>query len=225
MYRTRTAATSAVAVLAVALAGCAGAEDDLADTPPVEDDEGDEGDDDSDGDETSDDGALPDGDDEPAGGDEPPDGDQPADGDDEPAGDDGSADDGAADDDDAPADEDEVSDEPDRVEPDPSDDAGESDVSAGLDEWIEIAIEDLTDRAGVDAQDVTTITAERVTWSDGSLGCPESDRMYTMALVDGYRIVLEADGQRYAYHGEDGSEPFYCAAPRDPSGDQGRVES
>jgi SAM-dependent methyltransferase len=40
--------------------------------------------------------------------------------------------------------------------------------------------------AGVamDADAVTVVTVERVTWPDGSLGCPDPDQMYTMALVE-----------------------------------------
>ena len=54
---------------------------------------------------------------------------------------------------------------------------------------------------------------EEVTWKDGSLGCAERGSMYTQALVDGQRIVLEADGSRYEYHsGADGS-PFLCEEP------------
>jgi hypothetical protein len=38
--------------------------------------------------------------------------------------------------------------------------------------------------------------AERVTWSDGSLGCPAPDRMYTQSLVPGYRVRLRGpDGE------------------------------
>ena len=43
------------------------------------------------------------------------------------------------------------------------------------------------------------VRAEAVTWNDGSLGCPEAGQSYTQALVDGYRLILEVDGERYDY--------------------------
>ena len=61
-------------------------------------------------------------------------------------------------------------------------------------------VEDAAGRADVDASAITVVEAAAVTWSDGSLGCPEPGMMYTQALVDGYRVVLEADGTQYDYH-------------------------
>jgi hypothetical protein len=44
------------------------------------------------------------------------------------------------------------------------------------------------------------VAAEVVTWSDGSLGCPQPGRMYTQALVPGWRIRVGAGGQDLDYH-------------------------
>ena len=38
--------------------------------------------------------------------------------------------------------------------------------------------------------DLKVLSAEAVTWSDGSLGCPEPGMMYTQALVPGYRVQI-----------------------------------
>jgi hypothetical protein len=38
-----------------------------------------------------------------------------------------------------------------------------------------------------------------VTWSDGALGCPAPGRFYTQALVPGFRVQLEAGGERFDY--------------------------
>lgn len=46
---------------------------------------------------------------------------------------------------------------------------------------------------------LTVVRAEFVTWSDGSLGCPEPGVMYTQALVDGYWVVLDAGGSHMDY--------------------------
>lgn len=55
-------------------------------------------------------------------------------------------------------------------------------------------------QAQVDVKDVKVMTAELVQWPNGALGCPQPGRMYTQALVPGYRVVLQAGGKRYHYH-------------------------
>jgi len=77
-------------------------------------------------------------------------------------------------------------------------------------EAVEAAIADAAARFSVEASEVAVAGALRVVWSDGSLGCPEDGMMYTQALVDGYLLTLEVDGQRVAYHGENGQPPFLC---------------
>lgn len=81
---------------------------------------------------------------------------------------------------------------------------------------VSIAIADAADRAGVPAEDVSFESFEEVTWPDGALGCPQPDEMYTQALVEGYRIVLEVDGERWHYHGAIGDDPFHCEDPEEP---------
>ncbi|MFN8482654.1 MAG: hypothetical protein U0768_06375 [Anaerolineae bacterium] len=68
------------------------------------------------------------------------------------------------------------------------------------------------------ASDIQVKSAGAVTWNDGSLGCPQPGMMYTMALVPGYRVVLEANGKTYSYHGAGGQPPRLCENPRLPSG-------
>jgi hypothetical protein len=75
---------------------------------------------------------------------------------------------------------------------------------------VEAAIADASQRFGVEGQEVAVAGALRVTWSDGSLGCPEDGMMYTQALVPGYLLTLEIAGQRVDYHGADGQAPFLC---------------
>jgi hypothetical protein len=75
---------------------------------------------------------------------------------------------------------------------------------------VEAAIADAAVRFDVAESEVAVAGALRVVWSDGSIGCPEEDTMYTQALVDGYLLTLEVGGQRVAYHGENGQAPFLC---------------
>jgi hypothetical protein len=65
---------------------------------------------------------------------------------------------------------------------------------------IRAVSDDAARRSGVDPARVRVLEAGAVTWSDGSLGCPEPDRMYTQALVPGYRVRVEAGGQQFDYH-------------------------
>lgn len=58
---------------------------------------------------------------------------------------------------------------------------------------------DAAERADVDPEAVRVVQAEQVTWNDGSLGCPEPGMSYTMALVDGYHVILEAGDQELDY--------------------------
>ena len=75
-------------------------------------------------------------------------------------------------------------------------------AAAGTDlqSLIRTVSDDAARRSGVAASQVRVLEAGAVTWSDGSLGCPEPDRMYTQALVPGYRIRVEAGGQQFDYH-------------------------
>jgi hypothetical protein len=79
---------------------------------------------------------------------------------------------------------------------------------------VEVAKADLAKRLGVDAGQVTVVSSSEVTWSDGSLGCPEPGMHYTQALVQGSRIILEAAGKQYHYHSGGTRPPFLCTNPQ-----------
>ena len=72
----------------------------------------------------------------------------------------------------------------------------------------------LAQQVGATAADsARVVTAEEVTWPNGALGCPQPGRMYTQALVPGYRVVFEADGKTYAYHASRAAGFKYCKLP------------
>jgi len=75
------------------------------------------------------------------------------------------------------------------------------------------AMADLAGRLEIDTDQIELVTEEPVTWSDGSIGCPEPGMSYTQALVEGYRIVLAVDDTEYRYHGATGGDPFLCERP------------
>jgi hypothetical protein len=64
---------------------------------------------------------------------------------------------------------------------------------------LDAILADAAQRSGVEADDIAVTRAESVTWSDGSLDCPEPGMSYTQALVDGYHVVLDAGGEELDY--------------------------
>jgi hypothetical protein len=64
------------------------------------------------------------------------------------------------------------------------------------------------------ASQLKVITTDEVTWTDGSLGCPAPGASYTMALVPGYRIVIQAGAQRLQYHASRGGNLIHCPPGR-----------
>jgi hypothetical protein len=59
---------------------------------------------------------------------------------------------------------------------------------------------DAAQRLGLAASKIVVESAEAVVWSDGSLGCPEPDMVYTQALVPGFRVRLRAEDRLLDYH-------------------------
>ena len=73
---------------------------------------------------------------------------------------------------------------------------------------------DAAQRAGVALDQVKVLTVESVTWSDGSLGCPEPGMMYTQALVRGNRVRVDAAGTILLYHSGVQNTFVHCPADR-----------
>ena len=92
-------------------------------------------------------------------------------------------------------------------------------VVVSLASVTEAALVDAAGRTGQSRADLKVLSAEAVTWSDGSLGCPQPGMMYTQALVPGYRVRIEAGGQVLDYHAGKSGRPVLCPAElaRDPA--------
>ncbi len=86
-----------------------------------------------------------------------------------------------------------------------------------LDRWlqsqIEIAVADLARQLNIVESTITVVRAERVTWRDGSLGCPQPGMGYNQALVPGSFIQLAVDGAIYNYHGGRNNRLRLCDSP------------
>ncbi len=98
--------------------------------------------------------------------------------------------------------------------PTPAASANPAMIDPALRPRVELALADAAKRTGVDVSTLMVKSAERVTWSDGAVGCPEKGMMYTQMLVPGYRIVLESGATALAYHGSMRGQPFFCPANR-----------
>ena len=72
-------------------------------------------------------------------------------------------------------------------------------------------VADAAKRFQVAESAVVLTRAEQVTWPDGSLGCPHAGRMYTQALVPGYRLVARTTGGELQYHTDSRGNLAHCA--------------
>lgn len=66
---------------------------------------------------------------------------------------------------------------------------------------VDPVVAEVASIAGVPVDQVTVLSAEPVTFPDGSLGCPVPGLAYTQIPVDGYRIVAEVGGKSFDYRG------------------------
>ncbi len=78
---------------------------------------------------------------------------------------------------------------------------------------IQLAIEDLATRLGINAEGISFMSAETTVWPDGALGCP-TDKVYIAEKVPGFRIRLGANGQVYAYHTDRAGQVVLCQAAK-----------
>ena len=111
--------------------------------------------------------------------------------------------------------------------PTPTDDAvpaGPVDSSVLEREEVKAAVAAEAKRRDVSEDQVEVTGFASVTWTDGSLGCPQPGMHYTQALVPGEQLILEVDGERASYHAGRDGEFSYCANPVPPApGNSGGV--
>lgn len=108
---------------------------------------------------------------------------------------------------------------------DPPREASEtSQDSAGVpQDLLEAMKADLADRLNVDRSGIEVRSGRAVTWSDGSLECPEPGESYTQALVDGYHVILVVEGGEYDYR-SDGTRYFKLCQNARANGSGGAVD-
>jgi hypothetical protein len=85
-------------------------------------------------------------------------------------------------------------------------------------------VADAAKRFNVPESAVVLTRAEQVTWSDGSLGCPQPGFMYTHMLVEGFRVTAKTVEGELMYHTDSRGNVVNCAsaAPRPRPADAAR---
>jgi hypothetical protein len=67
-------------------------------------------------------------------------------------------------------------------------------VASALEAALPAVRADAARRIGRPEANLAVLMVESVTWPDGALGCPEPGRLYTQALVPGWRVRIGAAG-------------------------------
>ena len=75
---------------------------------------------------------------------------------------------------------------------------------------VELAMDDLIQKTGVALKAVRLVSVEAVQWSDASLGCPKPGMVYAQVITPGFLVVLEAMGDEYEYHTDEGRFVVLC---------------
>jgi len=81
-------------------------------------------------------------------------------------------------------------------------------------------VADAAKRFRVAEDSVVLASAEQVTWSDGSLGCPAPGQSYMQVLVPGYRVTAATAAGRMLYHTDMRGNVATCALPLRAQDDQ-----
>jgi len=92
-----------------------------------------------------------------------------------------------------------------------------ADGEVSLPSLLAVLKADALQRTQAEAARVTVQPAEAVTWSDGALGCPQPGRMYTQALVPGWRVRVDVAGAApltLSYHASRRGQWLLCPAGR-----------
>jgi hypothetical protein len=64
---------------------------------------------------------------------------------------------------------------------------------------LDAILDDAAARTNLARSELIVLQDQAIIWSDGSLGCPQPDMVYTMALVDGYHVIVQAGDQQLDY--------------------------
>ena len=67
---------------------------------------------------------------------------------------------------------------------------------------VRAAINDFATKLKIAPEKIQVVSVEEVDWPDTSMGCPQPGMFYAQVIVQGYRIVLAAEGKQVVYHAD-----------------------
>jgi len=96
---------------------------------------------------------------------------------------------------------------------------------SSLNDTVRKARIDAAQRTKLAPEALELVSAEAVTWRDGSLGCPQPGGHYTQALVPGWRVRLRGPAGVLDYHASVGGGFRWCPAGQavEPLPGDGRI--
>jgi hypothetical protein len=83
---------------------------------------------------------------------------------------------------------------------------------AASDAIVERVRADLAGRRGIASSEIRTVAVDAVTWRDTSLGCGKPNESYAQIDVEGWRIALEYNGERFDYRARTDGGFILCTA-------------
>lgn len=96
----------------------------------------------------------------------------------------------------------------------PASAAGEPVATATMPREVRRAVvADAARRFKVAEAAVVLVQAEKLTWNDGSLGCPQPGQMYSQALVPGFRVLAKTSEGDLLYHTDMRGQAVVCDQP------------
>jgi biopolymer transport protein ExbD len=75
---------------------------------------------------------------------------------------------------------------------------------------IQLVKKDLSQKTGIDIDNIFVIEVEAIIWPDGSLGCGIPGTDYLQAPTPGFQILLQANGQLFSYHTNESNYFILC---------------
>ncbi len=87
-------------------------------------------------------------------------------------------------------------------------------MDPSLDEPVRVARVAAARHTGMSGDAHAVLSAKRVTWADGSLGCPAPGMLYTQALVPGYQVRLRGPGGELDIHLDTRGNAVLCPSGR-----------
>ena len=70
--------------------------------------------------------------------------------------------------------------------------------------------EQVSQESGLNTDQVNLVRAQKATWRDGSMGCPQPNLMYTQALVEGYWVIMIAGNEEYDFRATTNGKFLRC---------------